>query len=302
MALSFEEQRLFDFARGSLPSWVNDADEFLFGCAKMFGAVRAMFDYWFAQTLIGGATGATADTPDWLAQHARDRASGRTGTELDPAMRNRLRNVPDALTRESIITAAEAILEAAGTPGTVHMLELPRDAAHFGTWAAMSGMGGEFSDPDTAGVQQFTPTDGWATPPVDSTGTGQPWDPWRLTTTGAAEGTNDFVTDVDGTGADVPGDIIGNAVQYSNPTGVASVDSGVTWTAERYVHPPWIATGQHRAFLGRGYRMARTRPMTIVLILPYGTTAGTESAVGEMLRQKRAAGMVQRIERRQVPP
>ena len=44
MALTFEEQRLYDFAKGSLPAWIKNDDEFLHGAAKMFGSVRAMVD------------------------------------------------------------------------------------------------------------------------------------------------------------------------------------------------------------------------------------------------------------------
>lgn len=304
MALNTEETELLNFAIAALPPWFvsnERALEELYGFAKMFGGVRAVVVYWFQQTLIGGANGPETGLPDWLNQHAIDHGTRRQLDETTEALRIRLRNVPEAITRASLLAAAQAIVDEEGIGGTVAMVELPRDGAHFGTWGVMSGIGGEFSDPDTAGVQQFTPTAGWATPPVDSTHTNIPWDTWRLTTANSAESGNDVVTDIDSTGADDPRDIIGNAVQFSNPLGVASVDSGVEWTAERYVHAPWIATGVRRAFLGRGYRMSRTRPLTIVLILPYGSTAGTATAVREMLRQKKAAGIVTRIERRLVP-
>ncbi len=310
MALTADEQKLFDFAMASLPGWFRDSDEFFNGSAKLFGSVKAIFDYLIAQTLIGGAVGATATTPDWLAQHAKDRATNRQDGEDDPTLRQRIRNTPDALTRASIIAAANAILAAGGggaasvhhyaPDGAVYMVELPRDAAHFGTYTSMTGVGGEFTAPNGDGIAGFAPSAGWQTPPVDSNHAGYPWRAWTLTTTGSANPANN-VSDVtiDGT----PGiDLVGNSAQFSNVAAVAAVDAGVTWTAKKLGSGGFVADGFARAYIGRGYRMTRTRPLTIVLIIPYGASAGTEAAIAEMLRQKKAAGIVARIERRTSPP
>jgi len=302
MALDAEEQELFDFAIAALPSWFTSDErqrEELAGMAKMFGLVRAALTYWFAQTLITGANGAVPTLPDWLNQHAADRGTRRQAGETTPALANRLRNTPDSLTYASIRSAAQAIVIADGGSGTVGLVELPRFAAHLGTYTPMTGTGGEFSAPNINGIQRFTPATGWPTPPVDSTHTGYPFESWELTTTGAANPLNDFAgVTIDGTDGTPPLDIIDNAVQYSNPVGVASVDASVTWTARKLIHPPWIADGHARAFIGRGYRMARTRPPTIVIILPPTSSASSVTSVREMLRQKKAAGVVALVERK----
>jgi hypothetical protein len=177
MALDAEELELFNWAVSALPKWfTSDARqrEELYGFAKMFGAVRAVVVYWFQQALITGALGPATGLPDWLNQHATDRGTRRQASETDEALRIRLRNTPDALTRASLLAAAQAIVDAEGIVGTVGMVELPRDGAHSGVYAAMTGTGGTFTAP-SSGVQGFAPSTGWETPPLDSTGTGFPW-------------------------------------------------------------------------------------------------------------------------------
>jgi hypothetical protein len=296
MALDAEELELFNWAVSALPKWfTSDARqrEELYGFAKMFGAVRAVVVYWFQQALITGALGPATGLPDWLNQHATDRGTRRQASETDEALRIRLRNTPDALTRASLLAAAQAIVDAEGIVGTVGMVELPRDGAHSGVYAAMTGTGGTFTAP-SSGVQGFTPSTGWLTPPLDSTGTGFPWCDWTLTTTGAAAPGND-VAGVAITALD------GNAAKFANAGGSAAADAGVAWTAHKLIHPPYVADGHARAFSRRGYRSARARPDVVIFILPYGSTIGTESAVREMLRQKKAAGIVGKVERRLNP-
>jgi hypothetical protein len=291
MALTFDEQQIADFAHAALPSWFPKDDEFIAGCAKMFGSAKALCDYWFGQSLIGQATGATATTPDWLAQHARDRATTRQASESDVALRERLRNVPDALTPTSILAAANAILVAQGESGAVYMVELSRDQAHSGTYSTLTGTGGTFSAV-ASGLQTFTPLVSFGAPLL--------YDPeapfsWQITTTGAALAGNDVaaiaITAMSGDGA-----------VYSNAGGAVSVDATVTWTAHKIRHAPYVADGFARAYSRRGYRSGRLTPGTIILILPYGSTAGTEASIREMLRQKKAAGFIARIERRLTPP
>ncbi len=306
MALDAEEQELFDFAIAAMPHWfTSDARqrEELYGFAKMFGSVRAVIVYWFQQTYISGALGPVTGLPDWLNQHAIDLGTRRQFGETDDALRIRLRNTPDALTRTTLISAAQAIIDADGVSGTVGMVELPRDGAHSGIYTAMTGVGGEFTAPNAGGTMGFAPLTGWPTPPVDSTHTGYPWKTWLLTTAGAMTPGNDVTeSSIDGTDATPQGDLDGNFAAFSNVLGAAEVDATVAWTANKLVHGPWIADGHARAYSRRGYRSARARPPGIVFILPYGTTEGTAASVRELARQKKAAGVVVRIERRLSPP
>lgn len=292
MALTVEEQRLLDFALGSLPAWVPRGDEFLYGAAKLFGSVRAMIDYLFGQTLIGTATGATADTPDWLNQHARDRGTARRLGEDDPTLRARLRNYPDALTRAAILAAIEETLEAGGVTADAAMIELPRDAAYFNSYVAMSGVGGAFAQSGT--TSKFTPTVlPWPAPPYRSPLV-FPELRHQLAISGAASAGNNGTRAV--TGLD------GDAAIVTNAGGVAGADPTVVWSARRLDGSGNVTDGFRHAYMGRGYRMYRTPPaFAIVIILPFGTTDALEAAVHEILRTKKAAGFLAIVERRAVP-
>lgn len=291
MALTAEEQRLFDFAKAALPPWIRDDDEFLLGCAKMFGSVQATIDYWIGQTLITTALGPTATSPDWLNQHARDRDTNRQPGETSEALRDRLRNVPDALIPSALIAAANAILVADGIAGTAAIVELPRSGAYLGSYLAMSGVGGVFVQAGTS--SKFTPDAlPWPTPPWQSA-TITPVRGHRLTISGAFDAGND--------GARIITGLEGNAAIVTNAGGVDADDATVTWTVERLDVEGNVRDGFARAYLGRGYRMSKPRPLGIVLILPYGSTSGTEASVREMLRQKKAGGFYVRVERRLNP-
>lgn len=301
MALTAEEQELFDFAVGSLPSWVRSQDELLTACAKMFGVARAQLKYLFGQALITQATGPTSTTPDWLAQHARDRGTSRQAAELDPVLQQRLRVIPDALTRQAILDAANAILAAAGVVGAAAMLELPRDGAWLGAYFPLTGSGGTFAQSGT--VSRFTPTTlPWSVPPYRSPSVA-PTQTWFLTISGAAAPANNGTRMI--TGMD------NSAAVYTNASGVAGADPSVSWTARRADVNGAASDGFGdiglgplsfaRAYAGRGYRMSSSRPLKILVILPFGTDAGTQASIEESLRTKKAAGRVVIVERRLVP-
>lgn len=60
--------------------------------------------------------------------------------------------------------------------------------------------------------------------------------------------------------------------------------------------------GEAKAYLSRGYRMSTSgRPMTFIVILPYGTTEAQGAAVSEYLRSRKGAGYKHMVEIRQVP-
>lgn len=292
MALTAEEQRFYDFAKAALPAWIPDGDEFLMGAAKMFGSVKALIDYLFENALIGDAVGATATTPDWLNQHAADRGTRRVLDEDDPTLRERLRNIPDALTRVTLISAIDAILAAAGIVGTCAMVELPYHGAHSGTYDADQGSGGTFAVNGT--TVSFTPdTLPWARPPY--------WDPslvpvrsTQLLIAFATNAVNDGTHDI--TGLDE------NGAVYTDATAVAGHDGAAGWGVITMDVDGNIRDSFARAYSQRGYRSARLLPMRIVVILPFGSTDAVEASVREALRQKKAAGIAVTIERRLIAP
>lgn len=293
MALTTEEQKFFDFAKGALPPWMPDQDEFLMGAAKMFGSVKTLIDYLFGQTLISNALGATGTTPDWLNQHARDRGTSRVDGEDDPTLRDRLRKAPDALTRVVILSSVVSILQAAGIIDTVGIVELPKWGAHSGTYTSQTGTGGTFT---VAGsVVTFTPDVlPWARAPYWATTL---WSTYltqmrttQLVISGAASANNNGTHPITG--------LVGNAARYTDASATAGHDATVAWEVETLDSEGWVRDGFARAYSQRGYRSARLLPMRLVIILPFGTSASIEASVREAMRQKKAAGIAVTIERR----
>ena len=281
MALTAEEQRYYDFAKAALPPWVPDPDEFLAGAAKLFGGVDATIRYLFGQALISTATGPDTGTPDWLNQHAADRGTRRQLGETTPALRERLRTFPDALTRASLLAVADAQLSIAGVSGSAAMVELPRDMAHSGVYATDTGVGGTFTK--VGNVVTFTPDGAWAAPPYRDPSI-VPVRTHKLTIAGAASAGNDGTRTIDG--------LTGDGAFYTNAGGVAEADPTVAWTVEHYDPEGNLRDGFTRAYSQRGYRSSRLRPQTIVIILPYGTSAAVAAGVAEAVRQRKAAGIV----------
>jgi hypothetical protein len=452
MALSVDEQKLFDLALAVLPHWFQEnkrAMEHLGLSAKEAGAAWLQLIDWMDNTLILQAVGPTGFDPDWLNQHAIDRGTTRQAGETDEALRERIRNVPDLLTRPVLLDAAQAIVDAEGvsvtvpvefvsavnvtvstnnitkngggaawnagaisqerimlgedgyvqfavgqndksvicglnyrstgvtrseidfgiqtdaagtikifesgvqrgtTYGTytaadefrvsvdsgvvtywhgvsgdwtllytsavapsyplrvdasiydvgssiedveivqvVRMVELRRDKAYIGSFTEMSGTGGTFAG--TAPDMKFTPsTLPWARPPLVLD---PPPFKYQLVFSGSDEAGNDgtFLS----TGLD------GDAVEFQNASGVADVDAGVTWKAQKLDQDGNLADGFARAFISRGYRIGHGVPNTIIVILPLGSTAATVASVEEMLRQKKGAGIRHYVERRVNP-
>jgi hypothetical protein len=296
MALDSQEQDFMDFALAALPRWMRSDDVFLRGAAKMFGQVRAQSDYWFGQTLISDATGPTTGQPDWLNQHARDRGTSRQNGESDQALRQRIRNVPDALTRDSLLAAANAILASESISGTVAMVELPRDGAFSGSWAAatsIGGTGGTFALGSSNQVL-FTPTTlPWPVVPFRDPSVVRRVQNYKLVLSSATAPAND--------GAFSTVALLDNAAIFVNASGVAGTDPAVAWKVEKLDYRGNELDGFHMAYSGRGWRSSRARPPKIILILPYGSTASTQVSIQEMLRQKKAAGVTYVVERRLDP-
>jgi len=227
-----------------------------------------------------------------------DRNTTRQAAETDEALRDRLRNVPDALTRPTLIAAIASILDAEVItydplvyPG---MVEMPRDASFFRTLASDTGTGGTFATVG-AGVVKFTPDTPFQGVPfrdIEEAIT------HKLVISGAATAGNDG-THV-ATGIDVDG------VTYAPPGGYADeVDATVTWTVEKYDRDDNLMDGFQDAFFAgdvspgsavQADRMGQQLPGKVVIILPFGCTAGTLASVQEMLRQKKGAGVLALVE------
>lgn len=281
MALTAEEQELLDFALAGLPHWFQDDNrpaEYLGAAAKVIGDARAQADYWFEQSRILDAVGVVGSEPDWLNQHAIDRGTARQDGETDAELRERLRNVPDALTRPTLLAAADAILAAEGNPNTSDMVELRRDKAFFRTSASDSGTGGEFIG--TAPDMRFVPdAPGYATPPFR---TAEEDIDHRIVISGAAAGGNDGTFDITG--------LQGDGAEFQNGAGVAGVDATASWTIEKLDRDGNLLDGFKDSYLSRGDRMSGRIP-TVLIILPYNCTEGTRLSTLEMMRQKKGAGV-----------
>lgn len=292
MALTSDEEELRQVAIKTLPRWYFDqarADEYVAAVAKIFGPVRAnTAELLQTLTLISLAPGATVTEPDWLGQHARDRGTSRQDGETTTRLRERLRNIADMITAPALLAAANAILDDAGIADPAVLVELPRDEAYASGYTSITGTGGTFTDP-TGTAMRFTPTAKFPAPPYQAA---RPGLVWKLTIAGAADAGND------GTFATTA--VFGDAAEYVNAGGVAGADAGVDWTLEKYDVEGNLRDGWTRAFAGRGYRVGSSLP-AIVLILPYPTTEAIRREVVEMLRLKKAGGVLALVERREIP-
>lgn len=291
MALSADEQKLLDFALGSLPAWFGDAESrdlaVEAGMAKMVGAAKAQTTYWFDRSLITGADGPAAGLPDWLQQHAIDRGTRRQDVEGDPELQSRLRTFPDALTRATLLSVANAVLVAAGLSPDAVMLELRRDRGYLVTnQPQLAADGGTFSDQPGTG-HAFTPAIGWrdGQPPFRGAGIPPPI-VYKIEFSGSADGGNDGQYQISG--------VVGDAATYVNAAGVADVDTGAAWRVDRYssVDDATLTggAGKQDAFLSRGFRVGG-QASSILLILPSGAGGGVAAAVLEAVRQRKAAGV-----------
>lgn len=215
--------------------------------------------------------------PDWLQQHARDRGTARQLGETDAALRERLRNVPDAVTRPSLLTAAQAIVDAAGVVGTVALVELRRDKGFFRTAASDAGTDGTFTG--VAPDLRFEPLAGFAAPPFRAI---EEEVEHRIVFSGASLAGNDGTFTITGLAED--------AAAYTNASGAAAVDTSLTWTVQKHDRDGNLLDGFQDSFLSRGDRMGDDRA-AIVVILPFGCTESTRQSVLEEIRQRKGAGV-----------
>lgn len=282
MALTAREQEIFDFAVDSLPKWFIQnirPRELINAFVKIFDRARQDIDDNADRTLILQAVG------DFLDLHGADRGILRRENETDASYRARIRNIEDAVTRPALLAATRQILEAVGIVEDPVMVELRRDRAFFGTYTTRTGTGGTFTT--AGGRTEFLPDVLPALPiEVDFPRSGAQGNP-RLTLSGAADAANNGVFEVNR--------LVGNAMGYDHG-GVAAVDAGVSWTLTKHNAEGYPIDRFRRAYLGRGYRMHSSPPPTFVIILPFGCTSVDAAAVADMLRIKKAAGVVALVE------
>lgn len=133
MPLSSEQQSLFDHARQALPRWLtrgkNAVLEWLHAYTQIFDSVRTQGQEWLDITYLDNATGAALD------QHAFDRGTTRRENEDDDTLRERLRNITDAVTEPALKAAVDTILDANGL-GESAWLVIRRDRAFCQSVAA----------------------------------------------------------------------------------------------------------------------------------------------------------------------
>ena len=291
MAYSADQQKIYDFVKGALPDWaftLDGIDEFVGALVIAVDAAREQRAIWLDQAFIGTADGVG---PDWLNEHAKDRATRRQVGEDTPTLRERLRRYADALTRPVLIAATQAVMDAAGAAGAPVMVDVRRDCAHFGDYTEQSGTGGTFATVSGT-ARKFTPTVAFATPiEVNFARSGSQGNP-RLVISGAADASNN--------GTHTVTDLVGDAVQYTDAAAAAGADPTVTWKLRQYDVDGNDRTGRARAYFNRGYRFGCGGPM-FVMILPFGTPAAVGLAVADMLRQIKAGGVRYAVEIRANP-
>lgn len=117
--------------RSGIPADVAGIDEASRGVSEIMT--------WSGGAVLGMAREARISTAQgkYLDQHARDAGLARQADETDAALRERLRNPPEAITAGGILAAVSAIVLAAGGSLTnVRLICLPREGAYIAALGA----------------------------------------------------------------------------------------------------------------------------------------------------------------------
>lgn len=299
--LSPAEQEIFDVAKESIPRFFfqkqGAPQEIFAAAAKAFGLARSQIDAWLSETLIGQADGF------WLDQHAIDRGTRRQANETDPPLASRIRSVEDAVTLPALEAASTTVLSAAaGADVGADIVEL---RAHKGFFANLR-MKIQAIDPALlADGEAFSIRDGVTTRvfEFDKNGSivGGHVSVNISASTTVAHVVAALVTAING---------LGNLLAVVNPFDATQVvvfsstpNVSVTLVSETVINPAFlISEGKNAAFASRGYRFGSLPPRNaLIVILPYGTSAGAAQAVGDMLRQKKGGGIIVHVETRRIP-
>lgn len=300
MPLSSEAQALFDHAKQSLPRWLTGAAsaalEWLYGETEIMDEVRVQGQEWLDITLLENAVGVELD------QHAKDRGTSRRVDESDITLRERLRNITDALTEPALQTGVDAILDSQGflailKAGTISITgwntifksKFVLSGGGFQTNLYLS-MVSNATNPPT--MTETISLDGKTCNVTINYSAG-------VTTRAAVESL------VTASGTKI-------AVLTASSSGATTLAAGDAFANKRFYLSGLVGlrrdrghfhtNGSCRSFLSRGYRMCNNdRPMGYIFILPYLSTAATASAVAEYLRQTGSAGYIYYVERRLNP-
>lgn len=281
--LSEEEQKLRDFGASILPPWATrtlSSDETLKAQAAIWNRIQRQYEFWWDQSYISRAEGAQDNGPDYLDALAREYiASGRRADESNAELRQRIRTVEGVVTRPFVLAAINEILENAGISGEAVAVELRRDKGYFGDYDARTGTGGVFESMGGT-VMKFTPTVAFERPVVVNFAGSGSWGNPRLVFASAEDAANDGTFEII--------ELSRNGAVFANAIGVANAaDTTVTWSLRKYDVEGNNREGRNRAYFGRGYRLGGR---AVVIILPYGSTAGTAAAVRESLRTRKPFG------------
>lgn len=200
----------------------------------------------------------------------------------------------DAVTRIALLSGAEDLMDVptAGPATAVAMVELPRDQAFIiATITQNTGTGGTFTSLGS-NVFKFQPTVKFAYPPYrDASGRVSAH---KIVFTGAGSAGNNGTFTITG--------LEGDAAKYTNASGVGGADASVAWKTERHDSWPSLMDTFPDSFIERGYRIGLGTSHIIIVILPYTTGDPKTTAIRELMRQRKAAGVVVVVEERLMAP
>lgn len=295
--LTAREQELFDLAKAALPSWMfsdeSNPQELIAAFAKQFAQAWDQVDFWRDQMYLRRAV------VQFLADHARDRGTRQQSSESVDALRVRLRNITDALTKPTLLARVQALLAQAGVAGTPAIMELRPDGAKLVTRQVLvlCPDASHILDGETVTFQCAGTT---TTFEFDYNGSVIPGHVAVNLVVGynASQVASALYVAINGTSlrAGFTGRTPGEIRVYYNADPTRVIESSEAVADPLFVLSP----GHRRAYCGRGYRLMQQTPRLIVE-LPYGTPAAVGTAVAEDLRQYAAAGVQITVEIRGVP-
>jgi hypothetical protein len=286
MALTPREQRLYDVAKASLPSWFfldeTNAQEQIRAAAKLMGQVWDQADFWVDQAFMLRAVDIFVD------QHAKDRGTRRQDGESTASLVKRLRNIEDSVTAPALLQHVKDILAANSAPSSPvpQLIELRADKLYFGRRV------------------HFTPVDGAHLNDGET---------FTVATTVFEFDNNGLVTGGHVAVPFSPGDDLLTVAlsMWTTITGqgyecgidsddTLYVDGAVTY-GETVVDAGFVAQVESLGYLNCGYRLGKNAEPRIIVVLPYGTPDAAAQAVVEAMRLYKAGGVNVTVETRLVP-
>jgi len=295
-ALSADEQAMIDHSRNSLPRWltsgVSSTLEWLHQYKTIFDTTLQQAKGWIYSTYLSYASGAA------LNQHAIDRGTTRQNAESDSALRERLRNISDALTEPALLFGVDSILDSTGILAQFRVQQYVTTGWNTVFQAKHTSSNGGFQTKLTLSLV----SDGTNPPTlVENSITGSTIIHFSagVTTRVAVENlvnssSSFFIVE---TNSSSPSTVLTSSNAFTAHNFYLSRIVGLR-RDRGHMH----SNTHCHAFASRGYRMTGlARPSSYIFILPFGTTAATGSSVGEYLRKNGPGGYNYMIERRLNP-